>query len=186
MPVDRRELIQILGVGLSATSAGVAQHQHGVADARKKPAAAYVPRALTEAEYATVDKLTEILLPTDEMSAGAHQAGVARYVDIVLLYGPRDTLAAWQSGIRAVDSAATTRYERPFDQLAADEQTAIMQVMAKNESNPATELEQFFLVLKRLAMEAYYHSAPGKQSLGYKGDTAVASFPGCTHAAHKS
>lgn len=184
MPVDRRELIQILGVGLSTSSAGAAQHIHSASDAAKK--AAYVPRALTQAEYVTVDKLTEILLPTDEMSPGAHEAGVARYMDIVLLYGEKRTLATWKSGIAAVDSAATAKHGRPFSQLAAGEQTGIMQLMAKNENNPATELEQFFLPFKRLAIEAYYLSSQGKQSLGYKGDTAVASFPGCTHDTHQS
>jgi hypothetical protein len=57
--------------------------------------------------------------------------------------------------------------------------------MAANETNPVTSLDRFFVAVKELAIEAFYLSAVGKKSLGYKGDTAVSDFPGCTHPEHK-
>jgi hypothetical protein len=58
--------------------------------------------------------------------------------------------------------------------------------MAANESKPATPLETFFSELKSIAIEAFYLSAAGRQSLGYKGNTAVVNFRGCTHPEHQS
>jgi len=187
MSVERRELIQILGAGLVTATSAQSQSQHARHQRGKpaSPAAAYVPRALTREEYATVDKLAEMLLPADETSGGAHDAGAARYIDIVLLYGDQTTLAAWKDGIRLVESRAS-RYGGPFTSLEPSQANEIMREMAGNESDPKTGLEQFFVRLKRLTIEAYYLSATGKGSLGYKGDTAIASFPGCTHAEHRS
>jgi hypothetical protein len=58
-------------------------------------------------------------------------------------------------------------------------------MMAGNETNPVTQLERFFEAVKRLAVEAFYLSSAGKQSLGYKGDTSIMRFPGCIDHEHK-
>jgi Gluconate 2-dehydrogenase subunit 3 len=39
------------------------------------------PLFFTKDEFALLDTLTEILIPTDEHSPGAHAAGVAAYID---------------------------------------------------------------------------------------------------------
>ena len=133
-----------------------------------------------------VDKLVDLILPADETSAGAHDAGVARYIDIVLLYGDKATLASWQSGVKSVDEAAKSAHGRPFNEITAEEQTGILRTMAANETNPVAPLETFFAAVKRLAIEAFYLSPAGRQSLGYKGDTAIVRFPGCTEPEHKA
>lgn len=180
--MERRSLIQILGAGLaSGTVSGQDHHTHGSA---KNTIASYTPRALTAAEYRTVDQLVEVILPADETSPGAHDAGVARYIDIVLLYGDKAVLNSWQSGVKAVDGAAQETYGSSFHAIKPDQRIAIVARMAANEANPTTQLERFFEPLKRLAIEAYYLSSAGKQSLGYKGDTAIARFVGCTHPEH--
>lgn len=169
MTVERRSLIKILGAGLATPGAAIGQQQHE-----------YTPRALTAAEYRVVDKLVDLILPADETSPGAHDAGVSRYIDIVLLYGDKATLTLWQSGVKSVEAAAKEAHGRPFHEITPEQQTAIVRTMAANEANPVTALETFFAVVKRLAIEAFYLSPAGKQSLGYKGDTAIARFPGCT------
>jgi hypothetical protein len=142
--------------------------------------ASYTPRALTAAEYRVVDILADVILPADETSPGAHDAGVARYIDIVLRYGDKATLASWQRGVQAVDAAAREAHGRPFSEITREQQTGIVGMMAANEANAVTQLERFFEAMKRLALEAFYLSSAGKQSLGYKGDRAIARFPGCT------
>jgi Gluconate 2-dehydrogenase subunit 3 len=185
MAVERRNLFKILGAGLATPHAGIGQQPHRHVSTASA-AATYTPRALTAAEYRVVDKLTDLILPADETSPGAHNAGVARYIDIVLLYGDKATLNSWQSGVNSVDLAAKAAHERPFTELTLEQQTGIVQTMAANETNPTTQLETFFAAVKRLAIEAFYLSAAGKRSLGYKGDTAILSFPGCTDPEHKA
>jgi hypothetical protein len=185
MAVERRSLFKILGAGLATHQAGIGQeqHEHG---STSSTGASYTPRALSAAEYRVVDRLVDVILPADETSPGAHDAGVARYIDIVLLYGDQKTLASWQRGIESVDAAAKEAHGMRFDEIPRQQQTEIVQRMAANEANPVTETDTFFVAVKRLAIEAYYLSAAGRQSLGYKGDTAVKSFPGCTDPEHKA
>jgi hypothetical protein len=183
--IERRDLFKILGAGLAAPGAGIGQqHQHATSTA--STAATYAPRALTAAEYRLADILTELILPADETSPGAHDAGVARYIDIVLLYGDKTTLSAWKSGLKSVDDAAQAAHGRLFHEATVQQQTAIVRAMAANEVNPVTPMETFFAAVKRLAIEAFYLSSAGKQSLGYKGDTAILNFHGCTEPEHKA
>lgn len=177
MALERRSAIQILGAGLAGSRAGIGQHAHEKASTG---AGTYTPRALTAAEYRVVDQLADVILPADDTSAGAHDAGVARYIDTVLLYGDKATLAAWRSGVEAADAAARQAHGGSFAELTREQQIGVVRMMAANETKPTTELEKFFEAVKRLAIEAFYLSSTGKQSLGYKGDTAIVSFPGCT------
>jgi hypothetical protein len=183
--IERRNLIKILGAGLGARATGISQQQHRHASPTGPVAANYTPRALTAAEYRVVDILADLILPTDETSPGAHDAGVARYIDIVLLYGDVATLASWQIGVKAVNDAAKAAHGRSFHEIPVPQQTDIVRTMAANETNPVSPMETLFVALKRLAIEAFYLSPAGKQSLGYRGDTAIARFPGCTDAEHK-
>lgn len=184
--IERRNLIKILGVGLGAPAAGLAQGQQHRHESAAKALVSYKPRALTPSEYQLVDALVERILPADETSPGAHDAGVARYIDIVLLYGDKATLASWQSGAKSVDAAAIAAHARPFVEITTQQQIDIVRTMSANEANPVTGLETFFVAVKRLAIEAFYLSSAGKQSLGYKGDTAIARFRGCTEPEHKA
>lgn len=182
MSVERRSLIQILGAGLATSRTGIGQHPE---HARAVAAANYVPRALTPAEYRVVDILAEIILPRDEKSPGAHDAGVARYIDIVLLYGDKAILNVWREGVKSIDAAALKTHGQAFGEITPEQRIDIVRAMAANETNPGTQLETFFTVVKRLAIESYYLSSAGRQSLGYKGDRAVVSFPGCQEDQHK-
>jgi hypothetical protein len=182
MALERRDLIQILGAGLAGSGAAIGQkgHQHA-----RVPPAPYTPRALTAGEYRDVDNLVEIILPADETSPGAHDAGVARYIDLVLMYGNKETMASWRSGLEAVNAVAREAHGRPFSEITREQATEIVGTMAANETNPVTELDHFFVAVKRLALEAFYLSSAGKQSLGYKGDTAILNFRGCTGHQHE-
>lgn len=184
MAIERRSLFQILGAGLATSQAGMGQHQHQQVSTGGA-AVTYTPRALTAAEYRVVDNLVDLILPADETSPGAHDAGVARYIDIVLLYGDKATLASWQRGVKAVDAAAREAHGHSFSEITREQRTGIVRMMAANETNPVTQLEKFFDAVKRLAVEAFYLSSAGKQSLGYKGDTAIVRFPGCIDHEHK-
>jgi len=57
----------------------------------------------------------------------------------------------------------------------------------QHEGAPENELERLFGSLKRMTVEGYVLSDLGaRQGLGYKGDTNLAEFPGCTHPEHKT
>ena len=183
--IERRELFKVLGAALMVTRQGAAQHDHG------PPATVniedYAPRFFSDAQYRTIDRLTDIIIPSDDQSPGAHAAGVGFYVDTVLHYADAGTQQTWRSGLMAVDESARTSFNKSFAECGIQEQEHIVAVMARNETNPSTELELFFGLLKVLAVEAYSVSEIGlTRYFGYTGNTAIKEFPGCKHPEHQA
>jgi hypothetical protein len=183
--MERRELFRIIAAGAVVGSQASAQHQHAAGAAIDY--AGYKPRFFTAAEYETLDRLCEIIIPADDHSPGARQAQTRYFIDTVLHHSDSQSQQRWRAGLKAVEDAARADFEKSFVECGAKQQDAIVARMARNEGAPENELERFFGPLKRLTVEVYALSEVGaRQGLGYKGDTSLAEFPGCTHPEHKS
>lgn len=181
--LDRRELFRVLGAGLAARQASAQHHQPG--SAPPPEVASYQPRFFSRAQYETVDRLCELIIPADDMGPGAHQAGVPFYIDTVLHYTAADR-QSWLQGLEDVERAAAARFGRAFLECTATEEDQLLATMAANEAKPETDLEKFFGRLKALTIEAYCFSEPARRDyFGYRGDTILAEFPGCTHPEHQ-
>lgn len=183
--IERRELFKVLGATLMAAGQGAAQHNHG------SPAPvdieSYAPRFFSDAQYRAIDRLTDIVIPTDDQGPGAHAAGVRFYIDTVLHYADAGTQKKWQTGLAAVDESARASFNKPFGDCGIREQEHVVAVMAGNEKEPSSELELFFGLLKGLTVEAYSVSEVGMtRYFGYTGNTAIPEFPGCKHPEHQA
>ena len=183
--MERRELFKIFAATLVAAREGSAQHTHGT------PAgidiAKYEPRFFSDRQYSVIDDLTEIIIPSDNESPGAHAAGVRFYIDAVLHYAEPETQERWRAGLAALEETARGQYGRRCAECSAAEKAQLVALMARNEKAPATDLERFFPVLKNMTLDAFIVSEIGmKEYLGYKGNTAIQDFPGCTHPEHQS
>src|SRR5260370_32481874 len=157
--MERRELLKVLGAALVAVREGVAQHDHGTSAAIDIES--YKPRFFSDQQYRAIDTLTEIIIPTDEQSPGAHAAGVRFYIDTVLHYADSETQQRWQSGLNLVDESARTRFGKAFVACSPGDQDQVVATMARNEKAPSTELEKFFQPLKELTINAYALSEIG-------------------------
>jgi hypothetical protein len=181
--LDRRELFRVLGAGLAARHASAQHHEPG--SAPPLDTASYQPRVFSRPRYGTVDRLCELIIPADDMGPGAHQAGVPFYIDTVLHYTPGEQ-QAWLHGLDGVEHAAAARFGRAFLECNAEEQKQLLAAMAANEANPETDTERFFARMKALTIEAYcFSEAARRDYFGYRGDTMLAEFPGCTHPEHQ-
>jgi len=72
--LSRRDMIE-------ATAAALALPLLPLPAGARLAAAAPPPKFFTAAEYALVDELSDMIIPTDEKSPGARAAGVAAYID---------------------------------------------------------------------------------------------------------
>ena len=178
MSVDRRELFRIIGAGVVAGNAS-AQHEHKTLTTVPGD---YEPRVLSREQYATLQRMLEVLLPADENSASARDAGVGMFLDTTLKYSDDRIKSTWVAGIAAFDAAAG---RQTFGALDVPSAVKVMERIAANESAPGTTAEKFFVVFKQAAISAYYLSQEGRKSLQYTGDTAIRDFAGCTHSGHK-
>ena len=104
----------------------------------------------TAPEFALLDALTELIIPTDEHSPGARAAGVAGYIDRRLAeYDPalpklREAREQWKSGLRTLDTLSREASGASFLEAAPAAQVALLERLAAKEQDPKTEGERFF------------------------------------------
>ena len=164
--IDRRDLIRI---GAGAVLAAPAVF-----------AAADAPKFFTPAEFALLDELTELIIPSDDHSPGARAAYVAAYIDARTAEAfeaeDRDN---WRNGLKLVDGLSRKMNGQSFMDAAPEQRIAVLTRIAKSEMNPKTPEEVFFRELKHATAHAYYTSKIGiHQEMEYKGNVMLQEFAG--------
>ncbi|MBV9303487.1 MAG: gluconate 2-dehydrogenase subunit 3 family protein [Acidobacteriaceae bacterium] len=164
--INRRELVQLLA---------------GAAFALQLPAAEPgAPLFFTKDEFALLDKLTDLIIPTDEHSPGAHDAGVAPFIDRMtaeaFLAEEKET---WRRGLQSINALSQTTNGAPFLQATEAQQIALLQKISKNEEHGETPQEKFWGQLKQTTAFAYYTSKIGiHEEMNYKGNVLIREFVG--------
>ena len=182
--MERRTALRLIAAGVIAEQLDAA-HQHLVQIAQAP--AAYKLQFFSAGQNALLDRLTEVIIPADDRSPGGSAAKVSLFIDLMVANSRPDVQQQWLAGLRLVEEEAGRRFGRPFLKCDASQQDRIMAAMAANEGQPATDPERFFARLKSMTVDGYYTSEIGLlKELGYKGGTALAEFPGCTHPEHKT
>ncbi len=180
--MERRLVLKLIAAGFAAPGLDAGSSLVSLAPLQ---AAASQPQFFTASEFAAVDRLSDLIIPTDEQSGGASAAKVSTYIDVMLSEASSSAQTEWRQGLQAVDAECNKRFENPFNGLTPDQQGGMLNAMAQNEGNPATAIQRFFAPLKRMTIDGYYTSKIGiHDDLRYVGNTAVAEFQGCTHPKH--
>lgn len=166
--MERRELFKIITAGALAAPVAAQTHDHAVASSGRP---APRPPFFNDAQRAMVDRLADIIIPADEQSPGAHEAGVVRYIDLLAGASPQPRQQQWIHGLEAVDAAARARFHKAFFDCERPQQEQIVAVMAENEGDPQNDLQRFFLLIKHSTVDGYRFSEIGvKQYMGWVGN----------------
>lgn len=187
LTISRRTLVKSLGAGFGAVavwpylSDSAAEAFATIQASNAPPALAF----LTPAQYATLDALTEALIPADDHSPGARAARVADYIDLLLSESSDDIRQGWTAGLSALDAEGKRRFGSPFGTLSEIQARELLTDISRNELSPQTPLEHFFVMTKDATIRGYYSSEIGiHQELTYKGNRMLGEFVGCTHPEH--
>lgn len=138
------------------------------------------PVFFTKDEFEMLDSLTELVIPADEHSPGAHLARVAAYIDRSLAeaYLPEER-ASWRKGLAAVNELSNRLHNAPFNQTGPEQQWKLLDGIAKNERHPETSAEHFFVQLKSTTAFVYYTSSIGIHGeTEYKGNVLQKNYSG--------
>jgi hypothetical protein len=184
--LSRRDLLVQIGVSASLAAAGESvlsaqqsEHVHQAVAANKAAAKGrYQPKALTAHEYATLQRLADLIIPADEHSPGALQAGAADFIDF-LCAASDDMKAIYTGGLAWLDDAMRRRNNgNDFLSASPQQQTAMLDLIAFRE-NHTPEIGpgiQFFAWARRMVVDAFYTSPIGIKDVGFMGNSAMSAF----------
>ena len=133
--VSRRTALKTLGAGAGALAVMPWLSDEGLlafAEIQRTKAAP-VLRVLSASQYATLEALTEAIIPADERSPGAKEARVADYVDLLLSESDDSLKKQWTDGLAALDAEATTRFGAPYLELDAAQVDGVLQEISRHE-----------------------------------------------------
>jgi len=151
--MERRELFRIIAAGAVAAGASDAQHQHSAAAAAEP----YTAKFLSRQQVRALDALCDIIIPSDSLSPGAHEAKVWQYIDLITHYGTPEQKKELTRGLALVDRATRKRFQKPFADLDRNNQEKIVAAIAAKEADREDNLGRFFIYLKRLTIEGYHY-----------------------------
>src|ERR671914_378149 len=137
MDNKRRALLKTLAsapvaAGFAWTEAE-AQQAHTHAQTARRAARTtnvpFEPKFFTPHEYATVRVLVDLIIPKDERSGSATDAGVPEFMDFMMNDQPaRQT--AMRGGLAWLDHECVSRYDKNFLACTAGERTAVLDDIA--------------------------------------------------------
>src|SRR4029453_18550398 len=135
--IDRRALLKLISsapvaAGFVWTEAEAAQahtHAQTARTAAQKAKTAYKPKFFTPHEWATVGILVDLIIPKDERSGSATDAGVPEFMDFMMSDQPQRQ-TAMRGGLAWIDLECQDRYDKTFLDCTPEQRTAALDDIA--------------------------------------------------------
>jgi len=177
--IKRRRVLQILGATpalaalvLTESEAGAVSQQAQAARSRAAAAGQpYKPKFFTATEFAAVVALADMLIPKDERSGSASEAGVPEFVDhFVNIQEERQV--AMRGGLVWLDTECRRRFDKAFLGCSEAERRQVLDDIAyPAKADPRfSHGVRFFSALRDLVAGGFWSSKIGVKDLGYIGN----------------
>src|ERR1700720_2736092 len=187
--ISRRDILKTLALSavggsvLNVTPAEAAEYAHqAVQKAKAAASGKYTPKYFTPHQYETLTSLCETIIPKDEKSGGAIEAGAPEFIDLLTSENERYQLKLG-GGLYWLDGFCTERYTGPYLDCTSHQRKTVPDLIAfRKNAKAAPTLSQgvvFFAFVRNLTCDAFYTSKIGIADLQYIGNTALPEFPGC-------
>jgi len=188
--ISRRDVLRTLAVGVAGGSVlqviplEAAELAHLMVHKEKAaaPAGKYTPKYFTSKQYETILSLCDTIIPKDEKSAGALEAGAPEFIDLLTSENEEYQLALG-GGLMWLDTHCIDQYGKVFMECTPEQRKEILDLIAfrKNaKKDPGvSQGVAFFAFLRNLTCDGYYTSKIGIQDLQYIGNVTRSEWPGC-------
>jgi hypothetical protein len=146
----------------------------------------FAPRFFTATELRTVHVLADMIIPRDERSGNATDAGVPEFMDFMMIDRPNNQ--KWmRQGLAWIDSQSNTRFGKSFADAAQSQREAILNDIAWPARAPASMADgvTFFNRFRDLTSSGFWSSQIGVKDLKYEGNLFATDWNGCPPAALK-
>jgi gluconate 2-dehydrogenase gamma chain len=179
--ITRREALSQLAFAIAAAAAIdatlVAESHTAVQQAAAASGGTYAPRALTTAQFRTLERLTDLIIPVEDGRPGATKADVPAWID-TLLNVNAELKARYVTGLTWLDTTMQSRSSSDFVRATPAQQIALLDQIAFP-ANRTPELSagiDFFTLARRMTVDGFYTSPLGMRDI-YPGNTPRNSFP---------
>ncbi len=190
--VSRRNLFQIIGAApamaaLTAGTLAAQTHEHGQTEAPENGSKGpYQRQTFDDHQWKTVQVLCALIIPADDRSGSAADAGVPEYLDDWIAFrteqdGNENLKAEICGGLMWLDRESNAKFEKDFADASADQQKQILDRIAypKRATKEDERWAVFFDEFRSLTVGGFFSSKMGVKDLPYLGNTAVAEWKGC-------
>ncbi len=190
--LKRRDLLKAMTavpaaalVPLRASPAGAATVMPGT---QARPAGqstaakgSYQPKVLNEHEWKTVRLLSDLIIPADERSGSATQAGVPEFIDDWLGFRGGELLAQIQGGLAWLDMQCNRQFQHDFIDCRETQQKQMLDRIAYPKTAAPEDAPgvAFFNKMRDLVVSGFFSSEMGVKDLPYLGNQMLSSWEGC-------
>jgi gluconate 2-dehydrogenase gamma chain len=184
--IRRREVLRILGTAAAAAQFpgfskwAFACGHIGNAALQIKPAV-YHPQFFSASEYAMVERLADIIIPSDG-TPGANEAGVAEFIDFMVANDP-EVQYGFRMGLAWLNAHAAQTAGKRFVELTPAQQTSLLEPLGfKDKARPGEETgRHFFRMMREYTVTGFYTSEIGYKELDNPALRFYAESPECLH-----
>ncbi|MBM3737771.1 MAG: gluconate 2-dehydrogenase subunit 3 family protein [Acidobacteria bacterium] len=204
--IERREVIRALALGLTTIGtmdADAAQHVHTATGAEKSKGP-YRVKAFQPHEYKTIQRLAEIIVPADEVSGSALDAGAPEFIDTLAAENPQ-LAGIFHGGLAWLDAEMRQRYGTVFTGADTKNQTAMLDILVAAEREESARRNEelvyrrsndyrqfsnytvkrpsplgpgitFFDWVRKMTVDAFYTSPIGIKDIDFRGNKGMARY----------
>jgi gluconate 2-dehydrogenase gamma chain len=187
-----------LGFGLTAAEALMGAEHAGKAVAAAAKGLPYKPKFFTAHEWEGVRILVDLIIPRDERSGSATDAGVPEFMDFIMT-DPVETdharearQTAMRGGLAWIDFECVKRFGHDFVSSSEAERVSLLDDIAHLKADEQDDVQDprdmrvqlrhgpsFFASFRDLTASGFWSSRMGVADLAYTGNTYVAEWKGC-------
>lgn len=184
--IRRREILHIMGTAAAAASFpgfskwGFACGHIGNAALGIRPAS-YHPQFFSDAEYAVVERLAELIIPSDG-TPGAKEAGVAEFIDFMVWSDP-EVQYSFRMGLTWLSAHSVRMMGKRFLDLPAEQQTSLLEPLGFKDKGRRGEEDgqRFFALMREFTVTGFYTSEIGYKELDNPALRFYSESPECPH-----
>ena len=182
--LGRRDMLKVFSAvpaALIPAGSAAAAVPKAYAKPAAKAASGYQRKTFTDHEWETVKVLCDLIIPADERTGSATQAGVPEFMDDWLDFKGGDLRAEIRGGLMWLDHECNRQFGHDFVRCAPAERKKILDRIAyPGKAAPEnSNYVAFFNALRDLVVGGFYSSEMGVKDLPYLGNKMVADWEGC-------
>ena len=183
---ERRDILKLM-TGMPAALVSVAPFASRVAQAAPQHASAVEgegsshPRALSAHEWKMIRILSDLIIPADDRSGSATQAGVPEFIDDWIDLKRGTLLDHIRGGLTWLDMQCNRAFNHDFSDCSIAQQKQILDRIAYPEKAAPEDAGAvaFFNTLRDLVVSGFFTSQTGIRDLPYLGNEPQEKWNGC-------